>query len=170
MKYRIAEDERKGRIVIATADIKKGEVVCVGMATHFVEQRERLSMQIAEDVHVYINSPAVLFSHSCEWNLALRDNAFSAFDFVATRPIAEGEEFSFYYGMSEAESISVPECHCGAPSCLGRAFGFREAPETLQARLIEDGVAGYLRRRWVSLDTRTKTPPSPRDSTFVWPE
>jgi len=150
MKYRIADDEKKGRIVIATADIEMGEVVCVGMATRFVEQRDRFSVQIDDDVHVSINSPAVVFSHSCEWNLALRDNVFSAFDFVATRPIARGEELSWHYGMSEATSISVPKCHCGSPGCLGRSFGFEEAPESLRVQLLEDGVAAYLHRSWAS--------------------
>jgi len=170
MKYRIADDEKKGRIVIATADLEMGEVVCVGMATRFVEQRDRFSVQIDDDVHVYINSPAVVFSHSCAWNLALRDNAFSGFDFVATRPIARGEELSWYYGMSEAESISVPVCHCGSPNCLGRSFGFREATDALQARLLEEGVAAHLRRWWYSRNTRVGAPTTLRDATFAWPE
>ena len=73
--WQIQQHPVKGRIVVAVKDIQKGETVCVSNLVRQVEQRDRYSLQKGENLHIYVDEPGILFSHSCEPNLGLRDNA-----------------------------------------------------------------------------------------------
>jgi hypothetical protein len=46
--------------------------------------------------------------------------------------------------MSEANSVAVDRCLCGASQCLGRSVGFWELPIEQQERLYTLGVTGFL--------------------------
>lgn len=123
----------------------KGELVNRSKSVGVAPERDNHSLQIGENQHVYVDEPACLFSHSCDWNLYIKDNDLDGFDFYAYRDIAEGEELTFYYGMSEAQSVAVPECRCNADSCWGKSYGFTEAPPELQKALYQAGVSNYLK-------------------------
>lgn len=142
--WQIQQHPVKGRIVVATQDIQKGETVCVSNLVRQVEQRDRYSLQKGENLHIYVDEPGILFSHSCEPNLGLRDNA-EAFDFVAASDIPAGTELTFHYGMSEIYSVAVDACACGTPRCAGRSVGFAEMTPEEQERLMALGVSQYAR-------------------------
>jgi len=146
----------KGRIVVATENISSGVVVCSSRIRGLAPERDRYSLQKDENVHLYIDEPGQIFSHSCEPNLTVRDNEFGAFDFVSVRPVLAGEELSFHYGMSEAESVAVAVCCCGSADCQGRSVGFWELPDEQQARLVRLGVSDFL-RRWYEGTARPVT-------------
>ncbi|MEZ4833963.1 MAG: SET domain-containing protein-lysine N-methyltransferase [Caldilineaceae bacterium] len=93
-------------------------------------------------MHIYVDEPGILFSHSCEPNLGLRDNA-EAFDFVAAADIAAGTELTFHYGMSEIYSVAVDACACGSSRCAGRSVGFAEMTPDERKRLMALGVSQY---------------------------
>lgn len=152
----IAYHDMKGRVVVATEFIPSGEVVCSSRIRSLAPERDRYSLQKDENIHLYIDEPGQIFSHSCEPNLAVRDNNFGAFDFVTVRPVLAGEELSFHYGMSEAVSVAVSACCCGASHCQGRSLGFWELTRERQIALVRLGVSDFL-RRWYEGSARSTT-------------
>ena len=138
--WQIEHHPVKGRIVVANKDIQKGETVFASSLVRQVEQRDRYSLQKAENLHIYIDEPGILFSHSCEPNMGLRDNV-EAFDFVAAMNIPAGTELTFHYGMSEIYSVAVDACACGSSRCAGRSVGFAEMTPEEQERLMALGVS-----------------------------
>lgn len=142
----IGYHDMKGRVVVATEFIPSGTVVCSSKIRGIAPERDRYSLQKEENLHLYIDEPGQVFSHSCDPNLTVRDNEFGAFDFVTLRTVLPGEELSFHYGMSEAESVAVESCSCGSPKCQGRSVGFWEMSDEQQAELVRLGVSDFLRR------------------------
>ena len=145
-KYQVVEHQSMGKIVVATNSYKQHELVCIGKPTDVAANRDSYSLQIGDQNYVYLDEPAQLFSHSCEPNIYIMDNDFGGYNFHAARDIDPGEILAFHYGMSEAESIAVSVCFCGAKNCMGKSIGFKEAPYDLQNYLYNLGVANYLRK------------------------
>jgi SET domain-containing protein len=59
-------------------------------------------------------------NHACHPNAELVwHEAETAAWLMALRPVCDGEEITFDYGFSLAESLSHP-CACGAPDCVRR--------------------------------------------------
>jgi len=143
-KYKIVYHRAMGRIIVATGHYIRGERICVGRCRGSAPERDTHSLQISEHEHVYLDEPAQLFSHSCEPNVYIKDNDYGGYDFHAAGRIRPGEILAFHYGMSEAESIAVKDCYCGAENCMGRSIGFKEAPLHVQTHLYRLGVAAYL--------------------------
>lgn len=66
------------------------------------------------------DNPARHANHACHPNAELVwTEAEATAWLVATRPLQAGEEITFDYGFSLAESL-FQRCTCGAPDCLGR--------------------------------------------------
>jgi len=53
---------------------------------------------------------------------------------VAIRPIAEGDELTFFYPSTEWAMAEPFECGCGAGECIGRISGAREIPLSVLGR------------------------------------
>lgn len=149
-KSKVISHPSMGRIVVATDCYRKNELVCIGKSTGVTPERDNYSLQIDEQKHVHLDEPAQLFSHSCDPNLYIMDNEFGGHSFYAAKDIQAGETLAFHYGMSEAESVAVPECHCGAPNCSGKSVGFKEASPDVQSHLYNLGVATYLQKWYES--------------------
>ena len=62
-------------------------------------------------------NPARLINHSCAPNCESEQDR-SRIWIVAKRDIAPGEELTYDYGFTYAESWNHP-CKCGAPDCIG---------------------------------------------------
>lgn len=154
-KYQVIQHQTMGKVVIATDHCTHNELICIGKPTGIASIRDSHSLQMGEQEYVYLDEPAQLFSHSCEPNMYIMDNEFGGYNFYAVREIQPGEILAFHYGMSEAESVAVPECHCGAANCRGKSIGFKEAPPDLQAYLYQLGVATYL-RKWYENQKQSK--------------
>ena len=86
-----------------------------GEPTYLVEIRPGLWLDGAS-----ADNPARHANHSCAPNAELvHDDASGHPWLVALRPIEAGEEITFDYGFSLAESLFHP-CRCGAEACVGR--------------------------------------------------
>ncbi|MEV6557475.1 SET domain-containing protein-lysine N-methyltransferase [Nocardia sp. NPDC051756] len=132
----------KGRGVFAARRWQVGDLVISARVIASVPERTTHSFQTAIDTHREFDEPARLLNHSCEPDLGIRDNAFGAFDFVALRPISDGEELTWDYASSEYRSIAVPECHCGAATCRRTITGYKYLTPAQRTRLAH--IAGYL--------------------------
>ena len=85
-----------------------------------------------------------IVNHSCDPNCGVRLNAGHAFDFVARRDIARGEEVTFDYAMRNLTIEHFPDvCLCGTAECRGAVTGWRGLPEARSA--YGDLTAPYLR-------------------------
>lgn len=140
----IAPAGAKGRGVFAARPFARGEPVVVGKAIHHPPKRTRMSVQVDWELHVEMDVPATLLNHSCAPNLGARENRWCAYDFVALRDIAAGEELTFDYAMTEHELVAPLPCCCGSVGCIGeiRAWSDRDQEWREQNAIW---VARYLR-------------------------
>ncbi|NEQ78288.1 MAG: SET domain-containing protein [Okeania sp. SIO2C9] len=122
----------------------------MGRCTGLAPTRDNYSLQLSDQIHVHLDEPAQLFSHSCDPNAYVKNNSFDGYSFYAAREIKAGEIIAFHYGMTEAYSTAVPECSCNSKNCMGRSIGFKEASPDLQVYLYGLGVANYLRQYYES--------------------
>jgi hypothetical protein len=128
--------------------IPKGEIVAV-KGGHIVgrdalpESRRRFGpaeIQIAEALYIAPVSEeeregSMIFSnHSCEPNIGVSGQIV----FVAMREIAEGEELTHDWAMTDDDSESMT-CRCGTASCRGTVSGKDWMRPELRSR-----YAGYF--------------------------
>lgn len=86
-----------------------------GQATYLVEISPGLWLDGSAPTN-----PARHANHACLPNAELILDAAAGHPWlVALRPLAPGDEITFDYGFSLAESLFHP-CKCGAPECVGR--------------------------------------------------
>jgi hypothetical protein len=116
--------------VFARTDIRKderlaifgGKIMLIDEMYQIPEEMQRYTMQI-EDRFVLGPAGTVpedtdFFNHSCDPNSGFRGQVF----LVAMRDIIAGEEITFDYGMTVAESVGsdmifAMDCSCGSPRC-----------------------------------------------------
>jgi len=141
---RVGEVPGKGRGVFVVRRVMPGETVVRGRAIAEVDGPTRMSVALGWDRHVEMDAPATLLNHHCEPNLGVRENALSAYDFVALREIAAGEEVTFDYAMTEYELETSLICVCGALDCAGTIRPWRERDQAWR-ELAAPHCAAYLR-------------------------
>jgi hypothetical protein len=144
VNVRVGKVAGKGRGVFAVRRFTPGETVVSGRAISEVDGPTRMSVALAWDRHVEMDDPATLLNHDCEPNLGVRENALSAYDFLALREIAAGEELTFDYAMTEYELAEPLSCLCGAVDCTGTIRPWRERDQAWR-ELAAPHCAGYLR-------------------------
>lgn len=94
--------------------------------------------------HIQIDLPLELVNQSCAPTCGTRANSFGAYDLVALRGIAAGEEITFDYCMTERLLVGFDPCRCGSDRCRGSIRGAKFLPpETLQE--YRGYTAPYLR-------------------------
>lgn len=112
-------------------------------ATH--PRPARLTLQASEDEHIELEPGELAFlNHSCDPSVFV-DTARRVL--VALRPIAPGDELTFFYPSTEWEMAEPFACLCGAPSCLGTMAGARQLPAKQLARFRLNPHIEALRRR-----------------------
>lgn len=146
----------EGRGLFAKAPIAQGESVVVkGGDVMTTDQRNTVAasmgpseIQIAEDLHIGPTTPEdreggmMHLNHSCEPNLGLQGQIV----FVALRDIAQAEELTFDYAMTDDDPHDAMQCHCGASSCRGTVTGRDWKRADLQ-RKYDGYFSWYLQRR-----------------------
>jgi hypothetical protein len=133
----------KGRGVFTARKFVRGETVVVGRPIEYPPDRTRMSVQVDWERHVEMDAPATLLNHSCEPNLGVRENRWSAFDFVALRDVSAGEELAFDYAMTEHALVAPLACYCGSSTCVGEIRPWSERDHEWRAQNAP-WVAPYL--------------------------
>lgn len=144
----VRESPIQGRGLFARAAIAKGEIVAV-KGGHIIDRATlaRLQptlgpaeIQIADDLFICPvtaeerEGSMVFSNHSCDPNIGVQGQIV----FVAMRDIAEGEELTHDWAMTD-DSDETMECRCGAANCRGRISGKDWQMPELQRR-----YAGYF--------------------------
>jgi SET domain len=85
------------------------------------ESPNYLTVQIDENKHIILE-PSFLecINHSCEPN-AFFDT--SKKELICIKPIAIGEEITFFYPSAEWDMDQAFECYCGSSNCIGFVKG-----------------------------------------------
>jgi len=122
----------------------RSETVIVGKAIEYPATRARMSVQLDWERHVEMDVPAVLLNHSCAPNLAVRENQWCAYDFVALRGIGADGELAFDYAMREYALAAPLSCLCGSAVCPGEIRPWSGRSEVWREQNAM-WVAGYLR-------------------------
>lgn len=135
----------RGRGVFAGRHFAPGETVLSARRATVAAERSIYTFQFGDDLHIEAHEPASLVNHACDANTGVRDNAFGAYDLVARRPIAAGEEITFDYETTEFGPMIMEACHCGGPTCRGTLRGFRYRADLIRT-LYGEFIACYLKR------------------------
>lgn len=104
----------------------------------FPEERQRRSIQI--DIDLFLvgpvdREPGDSINHSCSPNCGMRN----ATQVVAMRTIAEGEELTFDYAMTDTSDYDEFVCSCSTKECRGFVSGNDWRRDDLRQR-----YAGYF--------------------------
>lgn len=134
----------KGLGVFAVKGFVRGETVIAGKAIGYPTERTRMSVQLDWGRHVEMDAPATMLNHSCTPNLGVRDNQWSAYDFVALRDILAGEELAFDYAMTEHALVASLPCSCESAACQGEILPWSARDQRWRERNAM-WVARYLR-------------------------
>lgn len=131
--------------VLATRAFAAGETVMVGFLVGVLAGNDSHATQVGPDSWARHGGLGPKVNHSCDPNCGVRLNAGQAFDYVARRPIAAGQELTFDYAMRNHTIDHFPQtCLCGAAECRGTITGWKDLPEARRAA-YEPLVAPYLR-------------------------
>ncbi|WP_159787146.1 SET domain-containing protein-lysine N-methyltransferase [Sodalinema gerasimenkoae] len=134
----------KGKGVFALRPFEKGETVVVGRRVGVYPQRTIYSIQVDWDVHVEMDEPAIRINHSDTPTTGVQDNAWGAFDFVALREIAAGEEITFDYETTESELTDDFRACCPPRPEQASRNGFQSLPIAVREGYGKF-VANYLK-------------------------
>lgn len=143
----IAEDDRLGqRRARSRAAFAEGEVIAAFEVIAARDRPDRLTVQISEREHAQIGPPPLRFiNHSCAPNARFDVEARRL---VAVRPIAAGDEITYFYPSTEWAMDAPFACQCGSPRCLGTIAGAGQIAEgVLRAYHLAPHVLRLLARR-----------------------
>ncbi|MBW0105344.1 SET domain-containing protein-lysine N-methyltransferase [Pseudonocardia sp. KRD291] len=131
--------------VLATRAFAAGETVMVGFLVGTLSGNDSHATQVGPDSWVRHGGLGPKVNHSCDPNCGVRLNSGAAFDFVARRPIAPGQELTFDYAMRNYTVDHFPTvCLCGSAGCRGSVTGWKDLPAA-RRKDYGDLVAPYLR-------------------------
>ncbi|MCX8019789.1 MAG: SET domain-containing protein-lysine N-methyltransferase [Chitinophagaceae bacterium] len=106
---------------------KKRAVITGFRASKYSATPQRLTLQIAENTHIYLMPEFLQYvNHSCRPNVFFDTENMQVF---ALRDIAAGEELSFFYPSTEWIMSDPFICCCGNAECLGEMKGAAFLPE-----------------------------------------
>ncbi len=135
----------KGDGVWVTRPFAAGETVMVGFLIGPLTGNDSHATQVGPDRWARHGGLGPKVNHSCDPNCGVRLNDGNAFDFVARRPIGDGQELTFDYAMRNFTIDHFPAvCLCGAARCRGSITGWKDLPAARKADYGEL-VAPYLR-------------------------
>ena len=144
VELRRAADD-KGDAVLATHPFATGATVMVGSLIGTLTGNDAHATQVGPNRWARHGGLGPKVNHSCDPNCGVRLNDAQAFDFVARRPIAAGDEVTFDYAMRNFTIDYFPGvCLCGAARCRGSVTGWKDLPAARKADYGEL-VAPYLR-------------------------
>jgi uncharacterized protein len=131
--------------VMATRPFAAGETVMVGFLVGALTGNDAHATQVGPGRWARHGGLGPMVNHSCDPNCGVRLNDGRAYDFVARRPIGDGQELTFDYATRNFTIDHFPTaCLCGTARCRGSITGWKDLPAARKADYGEL-VAPYLR-------------------------
>jgi hypothetical protein len=98
-----------------------GHVVCDFSAGKMMSRPTYLTVQVGIDQHIMLQPEHLQYiNHSCDPNVFFDTHAMKV---IALKPIAEGDEMTFFYPSTEWDMVQPFKCFCGCSNCLGEIKG-----------------------------------------------
>jgi hypothetical protein len=98
-----------------------GQVVADFSAGKILPKPTYLTVQVDTDKHIMLQPEHLQYiNHSCDPNVFFDTYTMKV---VALKPIAEGDEMTFFYPSTEWDMAQPFKCHCGSSNCLGEIKG-----------------------------------------------
>lgn len=140
----------KGSGVFATAPFASGDIVIPGEVGRPVSGNDTHPNQVGIDEWVIEEGYGPLLNHSCDPNCGIHVNEEGAYDYVAIKRIAVGDELTWDYATRNyAINHFPPACLCASAGCRGSITGWRDLPDERRA-----AYAGYVAPYLLELDAR----------------
>ena len=98
-----------------------GDVVIEFSASQVLSEPSYLTVQVGIDRHILLYPQHLQYiNHSCDPNVFFDTYAMQI---VALKPIAEGDEMTFFYPSTEWDMAQPFTCFCGCRNCLREIKG-----------------------------------------------
>lgn len=98
-----------------------GDVVTGFSAGKVLSHPTYLTVQVDVDKHIMLQPEHLQYiNHSCDPNVFFDTYKMQV---IALKPIAEGDEMTFFYPSTEWDMIQPFKCFCGNSKCLGEIRG-----------------------------------------------
>jgi hypothetical protein len=131
-----------GSRAVALQAFKPGDVLGSMQGCRTVKERTYLTVQTGPDTHIVDIGDFVFMNHSCHPNVAM---CVDRLEVVALRPIAPGDELTFFYPSTEWEMDRPFICRCGAKECVGVVAGAKFLSiETLGQHFVTGHIRGQV--------------------------
>lgn len=149
-KFKIQENHRFGRAIVATDDIAPNEIIfkfggpLITLKEFFdkYEWNYANPLQIGEDTYIDLIEPYVLINHSCSPNAGVRNNGI----LFALGQINAGEEITFDYSTTVDDVTWSMECDCHSPNCRGQIGDFMSIPHMQKQFYLEkNALTNYIK-------------------------
>jgi hypothetical protein len=100
---------------------ESGQVVAEFSAGKVMSRPTYLTVQVDIDKHIMLQPEHLQYiNHSCDPNVFFDTYTMQV---VALKPIAEGDEMTFFYPSTEWDMVQPFKCFCGTSRCLGEIKG-----------------------------------------------
>jgi hypothetical protein len=126
--------------LVSVGALAPGAVVAGIHSVGVVGRASYRSVQIAENRHIEDIGVLAYLNHSCAPNVAIDVERMVV---TAIRPIAAGDELTFFYPSTEWDMAQPFQCWCGAEGCLGWVEGARHVVRDVLAHHV---VAPHIAR------------------------
>ncbi len=105
-----------------------------------------LTVQISENEHIELFPECLeCANHSCDPNCFFDTTTMN---FIAIKPIAEGDEFTFFYPSAEWDMDQAFQCNCGSENCIGMIQGAKYLSKSAVKKYrFTDFIQSKLRAR-----------------------
>jgi hypothetical protein len=109
-----------------------GDVVVEFTARQVLSEPSYLTVQVGIDKHILLYPEHLQYiNHSCNPNVFFDTHTMKI---VALKPIAEGDEMTFFYPSTEWNMAQPFTCLCGSSNCLGEIKGAAHIPPEILSR------------------------------------
>jgi SET domain len=132
------------RSLLSKKSFEANEVIIGFFAKNVQSEPTYLTVQISEHEHIELFPECLeCANHSCDPNCFFDTTSM---EFVTVRPVATGDELTFFYPSAEWDMNQPFNCHCGSKECIGVVRGAKYLSATqIKKYRFTDFIKGKLR-------------------------
>ena len=145
----VHDADLKGKRVVTTVAVPKGELVAQISGHRDVRVPTRYTVQAGVNLHIDGLKQLTFMNHSCAPSVFLNTTDLTI---TALRDLAVGDEVTFFYPSTEWHMAEPFDCLCGAPTCVGRIAGAQSLSDDVIARYDINAHIRALRVQQVFTD------------------
>lgn len=113
----------------ARQNYQPGDVIISFSSSAILSEPTYLTVQVGIDKHILLQPEHLQYiNHSCDPSVFFDTYSMEV---VALKPIAEGDEMTFFYPSTEWDMAQPFDCFCGTSRCLGQIKGAAHIPENI---------------------------------------